>query len=440
MKVALFWHRRDLRLHDNTGLYHALRSGLPVLPLFIFDREILDKLSDPADARVEFLHQQITRLHTELAGLGSTLLVKHGSPEQVWPQLLQELEVAAVYANHDYEPYARERDNLIFSFLNTENIPFHTFKDQCVFEKAEVVKDDGKPYTVFTPYSRRWKLRLQQAGGPGRFPSETLGQHFLPTPPSPLPTLAQMGFTPTGRAFPAPVVADDLLRQYGAKRDQPALPGTSRLSVHLRFGTVSIRELVSRGLALSEPWLNELIWRDFYMMILWHFPHVAQRAFKPAYDGIAWRNQPQEFAAWCEGRTGYPIVDAGMRELNTTGFMHNRVRMIVASFLTKHLLIDWRWGEAYFAQKLLDFDLAANNGGWQWAAGSGCDAAPYFRVFNPTLQAQKFDPELRYVRRWVPEFSSLSYPRPLVPHELARERALATYKAGLGQVAVSEGE
>ncbi|WP_448519024.1 cryptochrome/photolyase family protein [Rhodoflexus sp.] len=429
--IAIFWHRRDLRLEDNAGLFYALQSGLPVLPLFIFDRHILDALDDRQDKRVVFIHQHITRLSQQLQQMGSSLLVKYGMPEDVWREILREYDVKAVFTNRDYEPYAKERDGKIAQLLAAANIPFHDYKDQCIFDRDEVVKDDGKPYTVFTPYSRKWKKLLTDAHT-AAYDTPSLFHQFLQTEPLPVPMLEEMGFAPMDVAFPPMDVPDEVLRQYGAKRDFPALPGTSRLSVHLRFGTVSVRALARRGLALSEPWLNELIWRDFYMMILHHFPHAATSAFKPAYDRIQWRNDEKDFAAWCAGKTGYPIVDAGMRELNATGFMHNRVRMITASFLTKHLLIDWRWGEAYFAKKLLDFDLAANNGGWQWASGSGCDAAPYFRVFNPTLQTQKFDPDLRYVRKWVPEFGSMSY-KPIVPHEFARNRALETYKAGLSE-------
>lgn len=429
--IAIFWHRRDLRLEDNAGLFYALQSGLPVLPLFIFDSHILDVLDDRHDKRVVFIHQHVMRLSEQLRQLGSTILVHYGKPEEVWQEILREHDVKAVFTNRDYEPYAKERDGKIEQMLSGAGISFDDYKDQCIFDRDEVVKDDGKPYTVFTPYSRKWKKLLTDAHT-AAYDTASLFHQLLKTEPLPVPVLEDMNFFPTETAFPPMEVADSVLQQYGDKRDFPALPGTSRLSVHLRFGTISVRALARRGIALSEPWLNELIWRDFYMMILHHFPHVATHAFKPAYDHIQWRNNEKEFEAWCNGKTGYPIVDAGMRELNETGFMHNRVRMITASFLTKHLLIDWRWGEAYFAKKLLDFDLSANNGGWQWAAGSGCDAAPYFRVFNPTLQTQKFDPELRYVRKWVPEFSSMNY-KPIVQHEFARNRALETYKAGLSE-------
>jgi len=429
--IAIFWYRRDLRLEDNAGLFYALRSGLPVLPLFIFDRYILDALDDRHDKRVIFIHQHILRLSAQLQQLGSSILVKYGKPEDVWRQILQTYDVKAVFANRDYEPYAKERDAKIARMLSADNIPFYDYKDQCIFDRDELVKDDGAPYTVFTPYSRKWKKLLTDAHVTA-YDTPSLFHRLLKTEALPVPSLEEIGFLPVDIAFPPMDVPDETLRQYGAKRDFPALPGTSRLSVHLRFGTVSVRALARRGLVLSQPWLNELIWRDFYMMILHHFPHVVTSAFKPAYDHIRWRNNEKEFEAWCNGQTGYPIVDAGMRELNATGFMHNRVRMITASFLTKHLLIDWRWGEAYFAKKLLDFDLSANNGGWQWAAGSGCDAAPYFRIFNPTLQTQKFDPELRYVRQWVPEFGSMNY-KPIVQHEFARNRALEAYKLALSR-------
>lgn len=433
--IAIFWHRRDLRLEDNAGLYHALRSGLPVLPVFIFDKEILAKLDDKKDRRVIFIHQQIRRLSNKLQNLGaglpqSSILVKYGKPEDSWREILQQHNVKAVYSNHDYEPYAQERDAKIKKLLG--EIPFYTYKDQVILEKEEVCKDDGKPYTIYTPYSRKWQKTLTEFHLKP-YPTEKYFQHFWATPTLPIPTLADMGFQEENYSFSGTAIKDDLLKNYGESRDFPAIQGTSRISVHLRFGTVSIRALARKGQLLSEKWLNELVWRDFYMMILWHFPHAAQNAFQPAYNRMAWRNNEAEFEAWCNGQTGYPIVDAGMRELNGTGFMHNRVRMITASFLCKHLLIDWRWGEAYFAKKLIDFELSSNNGGWQWAASSGCDAAPYFRIFNPTLQAQKFDKDFSYIRKWVPEFNAFGYPKPIVPHEFARDRALETYKKGLGK-------
>ncbi len=430
-RIALFWHRRDLRLHDNAGLYHALKSGFEVLPVFIFDAEILDKLDDKQDRRVAFIHKAITEMQTLLVAAGSTMIVRYGKPADVWAQLCAEFEVAEVHTNHDYEQYARHRDAQIGAYLNANGTAFYTHKDQAIFEKTEIVSGAGTPYTVFTPYSRKWKEALAAAGLKS-YPSEKHADNFLKTDPRAVVALAEMGFEDPGLSFPTREVRREIIQKYETLRDLPAVPGTSRLSVHLRFGTVSIRELARLGMELSEKWLNELIWRDFYMQILWNFPHVGQgRAFRKEYEMIEWRNNAAEFQRWCNGQTGYPIVDAGMRELNATGFMHNRVRMVVASFLTKHLLIDWRWGEAYFAQKLLDFDLSANNGGWQWAAGSGCDAAPYFRVFNPTAQTQKFDPQLVYIKKWVPEISSFDYPRPMVDHATARDRCLTTYKKAL---------
>ncbi|SHH73946.1 deoxyribodipyrimidine photo-lyase [Chryseolinea serpens] len=425
--TTLFWFRRDLRLQDNAGLYHALRENQDVLPVFIFDTSILDKLDDRDDARVTFIHQSLELLKTQLEELGSSLLVLCGDPVRLYATL----KPKAVYTNHDYEPYARERDVQISDILQRKDVAFKTFKDQVIFEKSEVVKDDGSPYTVFTPYSRKWKAALTPFHLKS-YPTEKYFKHFLRTKRLPFPALDDLGFTPSPIDFPERVVKRAVVEKYDQQRDFPAVKGTTRLSVHLRFGTVSIRKLAQLGAQKNATWLNELIWRDFYQMILWHFPQVQSQSFKPAYDRIAWRNDPQEFEAWCEGRTGYPIVDAGMRELNATGFMHNRVRMIVASFLTKHLLIDWRWGEAYFAKKLLDYDLAANNGGWQWAAGSGCDAAPYFRVFNPRLQTEKFDKELVYVKKWVPEFESEKYPKPIVDQAFARERVLRVFKNALG--------
>lgn len=431
MKVALFWHRRDLRLHDNTGLYEALNSGLPVVPIFIFDKNILDPLEDKADRRVNFIHHQLSEIQQELEKTGKTMDVRYGYPEEVWEGLLSDYEVAAVYTNHDYEPYATERDEAVAKMLSDRGLAFHTFKDQCILEKDEVQKKQGGAYTVFSPYAKMWRKVLKEDEDLAPRPSEKCLGHILSQERRALPALADMGFSFQDYGFPGKSVSDKLLESYGEMRDIPSVQGTSRLSVHLRFGTISIREMARRGMNHSEKWLNELVWRDFYMMILHNFPHVIGQAFKPQYDYIEWRRDKEDFAAWCEGRTGYPIVDAGMRELNATGFMHNRVRMVVASFLTKHLLLDWRWGEAYFAEKLLDFELSSNNGGWQWAAGSGCDAAPYFRVFNPYSQTKKFDPELKYIKKWVAEFQGFNYPKPIVEHKFARQRALDTYKEGL---------
>lgn len=428
--VNIFWFRRDLRLHDNAGLYHALKAGKPVVPVFIFDRNILDELADRQDRRVEFIHLALQEMQKQLVAIGSTLDVRYGFPEEIWKQLLQDYAVEKVFTNHDYEPYARQRDAAVKKLLSEHRISFHTYKDQVVFEKDEVVKDDGKPYTVFTPYSRKWKSLMNEFYL-SSYPTEKYFSAFYSQPPKEIPSLEEMNFQPAGLSFPPKIWKQEIIQQYKEQRNYPAADGTTRLGVHLRFGTISVRQLAREAGRLNEPFLNELIWRDFYQMILWHFPQVVSHSFKPEYDHIQWRNDEKEFDAWCRGQTGYPLVDAGMRQLNATGYMHNRVRMIVASFLTKHLLIDWRWGEAYFARKLLDYDLASNNGGWQWAAGSGCDAAPYFRIFNPHLQTKKFDPLLAYIRHWVPEFQDLNYPPPIVEHEVARKRCLQVFGAAL---------
>jgi deoxyribodipyrimidine photo-lyase len=428
--VNIFWFRRDLRLEDNAGLYHALKDNKAVLPLFIFDRNILDELEDKNDRRVEFIHNALEEIQQTLWKIDSSLDVRYGFPLDIYKQLMEDYNIEKVFTNHDYEPYARKRDNEIADLLKANGISFHTYKDQVIFEKDEVVKDDGKPYTVFTPYSRRWKAALNDFYFKS-YPTKKYFPNFYKQPAREIPSLESMGFKTTGQLFPTKNWKDSIIKDYTAQRDFPAINGTSRLSVHLRFGTISIRELAREAGGLNETFLNELIWRDFYQMILWHFPNVVQHSFKSEYDKIKWRNNEKEFEAWCKGQAGYPIVDAGMRQLNETGFMHNRVRMITASFLTKHILIDWRWGEAYFAKKLLDYDLAANNGGWQWAASSGCDAVPYFRIFNPTLQTKKFDPELKYIRQWVPEFEEFNYPAPIVEHEFARKRCLDVYSNAL---------
>lgn len=430
-RVNIFWFRRDLRLQDNAGLYHALRSGLPVVPIFIFDTTILNALENKADRRVEFIHAALEEIQPALIKMGSSLEVYNDTPAATFTQLLKKYSIKNVFTNHDYEPYAQERDTSIAELLKQNGVSLVTYKDQVVLEKNEVLKDDGKPYTVFTPYSRKWKAVLTDFHLKP-YPTEKYFSNFFQQPPMDIPSLESIGFTAADKPFPSKDTDEALIQKYGAQRDFPAINGTSKMGVHLRFGTVSIRKLAAEAKQLSETWLNELIWRDFYHHILWHFPQVGKgKAFKPEYDRIEWRRDGGEFEKWCQGKTGYPIVDAGMRELNATGFMHNRVRMIVASFLTKHLLLDWRLGEAYFAEKLLDFDLAANNGGWQWAAGSGCDAAPYFRIFNPRLQTEKFDKQLRYIRKWVPELDSFDYPKPIVDHEFARKRCLEVYAKAL---------
>jgi deoxyribodipyrimidine photo-lyase len=429
--INIFWFRRDLRLHDNAGLYHALKSNNPVLLIFIFDTNILDQLPSTTDRRVAFIHNALTELQQQLTALGSSLVIFHDTPLNAFKQLIQQHSIEHIFTNHDYDPYALERDDTIAQFAQQHNISFHTYKDQVIFEKQEVVKDDGKPYTVFTPYSRKWKATLNEFYLKG-YSTGKYFNNFHQQAAIPVSSLPSIGFTKTDTSFPPVAPNTEIIKQYDKQRDLPAIEGTSRLGVHLRFGTISIRELAQQATQLNETFLNELTWRDFFQTILWHFPHVGKgKAFKPAYDFIQWRNNENEFTRWCTGHTGYPIVDAGMRELNATGFMHNRVRMITASFLAKHLLIDWRWGEAYFAEKLLDFDLASNNGNWQWAAGCGCDAAPYFRIFNPYLQTKKFDPQLAYIKQWVPELNELTYPAPIVDHDVARKRCLETYKKAL---------
>ena len=428
MELSIFWHRRDLRIADNTGLFQALNSGKRVQPIFIFDTEILEKLESKSDARVQFIHTELSKLKEEYQKIGSDLLVFYGRPMEVWKELISDLDVRSVFTNHDYEPYSKERDRQIADLLVSKKITFQTFKDHTIFEREEVLKADGSPYTVFTPYSKKWKAKLNEQPLI-QYPSEKHLNNLSAQSPIQMMELKEIGFEEVDLRFPEKRIDLDVISEYEKTRDIPSIKGTTRLSVHLRFGTLSIRELVKLALQKNEKWLNELIWRDFYMMILHHFPHVVNSAFRAKYDRIEWRNNEKEFEAWCKGNTGYPIVDAGMRELNKTGFMHNRVRMVVASFLTKHLLIDWRWGEVYFAQKLLDFELSSNNGGWQWASGSGCDAAPYFRVFNPYLQTKRFDPDLKYTRKWVPEFEDLfTYPKPIVEHKFARNRALETYR------------
>ncbi len=430
-EVSVFWFRRDLRLHDNAGLFHALKENKQVLPVFIFDTNILSRLEDPYDRRVDFIHQALTQIQNELVVLGSSLHVIHDTPLQAFKKLSRAHKITSVYTNHDYEDYATGRDAEVLELFSENNIVFKTFKDQCIFEKTEVCKEDGTPYSIFTPYSKKWKSQLKPFYYK-TYPSVNYFGNFYQTIAKALPTLESMGFLKTDILLKKHTRIDALLiRNYKEQRDFPALEGTSRLSIQLRFGTISIRALVAKALPLSETWLNELIWRDFYMMILSNFPNVVNHSFKKNYEFIPWRNNEVEFEKWCVGKTGFPIVDAGMRELNTTGFMHNRVRMIVSSFLVKDLLIDWRWGEAYFAKKLNDFDLSANNGGWQWAAGCGCDAAPYFRVFNPYEQQKKFDPDFKYIKKWIPEFGSLNYPIPMLDHAQARLRVLSVYKTAL---------
>jgi deoxyribodipyrimidine photo-lyase len=433
LAVNIFWFRRDLRLHDNTGLQEALKSNRPVVPVFIFDRDILDQLENKKDRRVEFIHNCLFTIQQELEKASSSLEVYFGYPLDAFKKLDEKYSIGGVYVNHDYEPYAIKRDKTIEEFLKGKGVQFLSFKDQVIFEKKEIVKKDGNPYTVFTPYSQRWLESLEEK--PVKIhTTENLLNSLYKQDPVVIPSLDFMGFAKSNKAFPTKEINTNLIADYGNKRDIPSVDGTSHLGIHLRFGTVSVRQLVLQAKKLSPTFLNELIWREFFQSILWFFPAVGEgKCFKPQYELIRWRNSEKEFELWRKGMTGYPIVDAGMRELNETGFMHNRVRMITASFLAKHLLIDWRWGEAWFAEKLLDFELASNNGNWQWAAGCGCDAAPYFRIFNPALQTKKFDPELKYIKQWVSELNEFSYPRPIVDHELARKRCLEVYSKALNR-------
>lgn len=436
-KYSIFWFRRDLRLMDNAGLYHSLKSTNKVIPIFIFDKIILDDLITKRgklelDKRIIFIQKAIQQISSDLKKINSDLWVFYGKPLEIFYTLKNEINIDKVFTNHDYEPYAIQRDYEIKQLLNKDSIEFLTFKDQCIFEKREILKPDTEPYTVFTPYSKKWKEKLSPFFYKS-FQTEKYFNNFSKLKfPTNIPTLKEMGFLEEKVDFPNSNLNNELIDNYAQNRNFPSRAGTSKIGVHLRFGTVSIRKLVAQAVMSSdEAFLNELIWRDFYMMILSNFPHVVHKSFKSAYDSINWKNDINDFELWCKGLTGFPIVDAGMRELNSTGFMHNRVRMIVASFLTKHLLIDWRWGEAYFAKKLLDFELSSNNGGWQWAAGCGCDAAPYFRIFNPSLQTIKFDSDLIYIKKWIPELDSLEYPLPMVNHDFARKRCLETFKKAL---------
>ncbi|WP_296317673.1 cryptochrome/photolyase family protein [Winogradskyella sp. UBA3174] len=430
-KINIFWFRRDLRLDDNRGFYEALKSDSSVLPVFIFDSEILDELPKN-DSRVTFIHETLQYISKTLReGYNSSIALFHGKPKDIYKKLIENYNIDTVYTNHDYEPYATERDTEIKSFLTAHNIEFKTYKDQVIFEKSEVVKKDGDPYKVYTPYMRTWKEKFKTIDFKS-YQTDVYFKNLIQDIDLPNLSLADIGFEKSNQPIAPYEVTPDLIQRYEETRNYPAKDSTSRLGPHLRFGTVSVRKMVEKAIAeTNEIFWQELIWREFFMQILWHFPHTAKAAFKPKYDRIEWRNNENEFKQWCEGQTGYPLVDAGMRQLNETGFMHNRIRMLVGSFLCKHLLIDWRWGEAYFAEKLHDYDMSSNIGNWQWVAGTGVDAAPYFRIFNPTSQILKFDKNLDYIKKWAPDFQELTYPQPMVDHKMARERCLATYKSAL---------
>ena len=424
--INIFWFRRDLRLFDNAGLYYSLKSDHPVLPIFIFDEDILENLEDQDDARVQFIHDQLTTIHSQLQKIGSSLLVRYGKPLAVIQGLCIEYPIKSVFTNHDYEPYAKERDSSIEKYLGANGIKFLTFKDQVIFEKDEVVSDLGKPYRVYTPFKNKWRQKLNDFFLKA-YPVERYSKNFLKVAPFPVPSLEDIGFTKSSIAFPSSNIDEKEIAIYDQVRDFPAKASTSKLSIHLRFGTVGIREIATVAASLNETWLNELIWREFFMQILHHYPLVTESAFNSSLNNFPWRHDESDFKRWCLGMTGYPLVDAGMREMNATGYMHNRVRLVTASFLTKHLLLDYKWGEAYFARKLLDFDLASNNGNWQWAAGTGADAQPFFRIFNPLLQQERFDKEFLYIKKWIPEYGTSSYPTPMVDHKFGVERAKNTF-------------
>jgi len=429
-KMNIFWFRRDLRLNDNCGLFEALIAGQKVLPIFIFDQEILSKLPKD-DARVSFIHQELENIHHQLKKIGSSLTVCVGKPKDIFNSLSEKHQIETVFCNHDYEPYAIQRDLEIKELLRSKNINFKTFKDQVIFERNEITKKDGTPYKVYTPYSKKW-LESFEYQGIHFFPSEDHLTMCIEENTDQFPTLEEIGFKKSSIKVASYTATSELIDTYEATRNYPAKNSTSKLGTHLRFGTVSVRKMVDKASKSNNiTFLKELIWREFFMQILWHFPQTIKKSFKPKYDRILWKNNENDFDAWRKGETGYPLVDAGMRELNTTGFMHNRVRMLVGSFLCKHLLIDWRWGEAYFAEKLHDYEQSSNIGNWQWVAGCGVDAAPYFRIFNPTTQIQKFDKDLHYIKKWVPEFQEVTYPSPIVEHKFARERCLKTYKEAL---------
>tara|TARA_B100001057_G_scaffold200001_2_gene200691 strand:- start:4220 stop:5527 length:1308 start_codon:yes stop_codon:yes gene_type:complete len=429
-KFTIFWFRRDLRLEDNKGLYKALKGTNKVIPIFIYDTEIIDKLPKD-DHRLTFIHNALGGINNAMKRNRCSVGIYRGTPKAIFNKIIREFPIEKVITNHDYETYAIERDEEIRKLLKAEKIDFVTYKDQVIYEKNEVVKDDGKPYVVYTPYSRKWMTKFR-GEGIKNYPSEDHLDNLYNEKPLPQISLDEMGFeiskmVPKGFEFD-----EDLVDQYEATRNFPSKDGTSRLGVHLRFGTQSIRKFVLKSAERKNTtFLKELIWREFFMQILWHFPYTENQSFKKQYDRIEYRNNEEEFEKWCQGKTGYPLVDAGMRQLNQTGFMHNRVRMLVSSFLCKHLLIDWRWGEAYFAEKLFDYEKSSNLGNWQWVAGCGVDAAPYFRIFNPHEQVKKFDKNLKYINRWVKDINKLTYPEPIVEHKFARERCLKEYKYAL---------
>ena len=423
---TIFWFRRDLRIKDNVGLHNALKNNINVIPIFIFDENIINELPKN-DKRINFIHSELESIKKQLNNLNSDLLVFKGTPEKIFEKLIAENKIEKVYANHDYEPYAIDRDREIKKLLADSDVEFKTFKDQVIFEKDEILKTNEKPYLVFTPYSKVWKSKINNNLLLDNSINKFRNNFFKYEHPSRMLSLSDLGFEKVNLNISSKNLDLDVVKNYEKTRDFPAINGTSKMSVHLRFGTVSIRELVSLAILTNEKYLNELIWREFFMSILYHFPHTVSENFHEKYNKMTWRNNQSEFEAWCSGKTGFPLVDAGMRELNETGLMHNRVRMVVANFLTKLLLIDWRWGEEYFAKKLLDYELSSNIGNWQWAAGTGVDAAPYFRIFRPDTQVERFDKDFEYIKKWIPDYEN-DYIDPIVNYKEARQRALDSYK------------
>jgi len=420
---AIFWLRRDLRLHDNAGLFHAMQSGLKVQCLFLFDYNISKNLPS-TDKRFAFIYQALEKIHEQLKSMGSSLLVKNGFPINVWKEMLQKGDVKSIFCNEDYEPNAIKRDTQVANLAKDYGVSFNAYQDHVICKKGDVLKADGTPYTVFTPYFNKWLTKVIIDELPN-YPNVTSDK--LVKSNYEFPERQVLGFNGYSN-FPTDFSDFELLKNYAIKRDVPGVEGTSKIGAALRFGTISIRQATKLAHKYSDVWLKELVWREFFSQIMQHFPNTVKEPFKIKYRQLQWPLNEDALQRWIDGKTGYPIVDAGMRELRTTGWMHNRVRMIVASFLCKHLLQDYRLGEAYFAEKLIDFELSSNNGNWQWAAGCGCDAAPYFRVFNPTTQQQKFDPKFEYIKQWVPEFGTFDYPEPMVDHKQAREKAINFYK------------
>ena len=428
-KTVIFWFRRDLRLNDNTGLYHSLKNNSKVLPIFIYDKNTLSKLNG-TDHRLDFIQSSINNINVILNKKNKSLSTFYGKPLEVFSKLIKKYNISKVYTNTDYTPYSTQRDIKIKELLESKNIKFKSYKDHVLFEKSEVVKNDNTPYKVYTPYSRKWLLKMSETNIEYFNSEENLKNLWVGD--NDHITIEEIGFK-KNRLKPLELnLSNQVIEKYEESRNFPSINGTSKIGLHLRFGTVSTREMIKKA-KLSEniTFLKELIWREFFQQILYHFPSTVNKSFKPKYDRIEWINNEEQFKKWCIGETGYPLVDAGMRELNETGFMHNRVRMLVGSFLCKHLLIDWRWGEAYFAEKLYDYETASNVGNWQWVAGCGVDASPYFRIFNPHEQIKKFDKQLNYTKRWVPEFDKDQYIEPIVDHKQARERCLVTYKKAL---------